>query len=75
MVLNRELTATPSVVPSRFTPKPEKFEHPISQELRGIQARLAQGFAFHAIEHLESQLHLADYKREGAWQGKGDEKG
>ena len=69
---NRETATVMNIVPARYSPTPEKFTRPVSQDLRNIQSRLAQGFTLKTISHLENELHKADYKREPAWQGKGD---
>ena len=66
--LNREITPTvPNIVPQSYTPRPEQFQKPITQDLRNEQARLAHGFALSQIEHLENQRHLSPNKREAKW--------
>jgi len=54
-------------VPSRYTPRPEQFEKPLTQELRNEQARLARGFAEERINHLELQRRMSPHKREAQW--------
>lgn len=61
-------TETPTVVPNFFTPVPEKFEKPVSQELRVRQAQLGQGYTLKQVSYLENQRHRASYKRDGRWQ-------
>ena len=66
--LNRGATPTvPNVVPQSYTPRPEQFQKPITQDLRNEQARLAHGFALSQIEHLENQRHLSPNRREAKW--------
>jgi len=66
--LNRERTpVSPSVVPASFVPSPEKYVAPVSQELRTLQSRLAQGYTLQRINALEIQLHKSLYKREPVW--------
>ena len=70
--IHREAATIMHIVPARYSPTPEKFTRPLSQELRNTQSRLAQGFTMKTISFLENELHKADYKRGTAWQGKGD---
>lgn len=66
--LNRELNQpTLNVVPQSFTPRPEQFQKPVTQDLRNNQARWAWGYATGRINHLEIQLHRAPNKRDPEW--------
>ena len=66
--LNRELeVSAPNVVPASFTPDPTKYQSPVSQETRNLQAKLAQGYALDRLNYLGLQLHLAPYKRDEVW--------
>ena len=64
----KEETILPNVVPNSFSPRPEQFEIPVTQELRSRQSHIAQGFALQVIGGLERQLRLAWYRREPTWQ-------
>ncbi len=67
--LNREKDAVlPNVVPASFTPVPEQYAIPVTQELRTRQAQMVQGYALGVINGLEKQLHLGWYKRLPEWQ-------
>jgi hypothetical protein len=55
-------------VPASFTPVPEQFEAPVSQNQRTEQAQQAQGFALTQINYLENQLHKGQYKRDDVTQ-------
>ena len=67
--LNREKDAVlPNVVPASFTPVPEQYAIPVTQELRTRQAQMVQGYALSIINGLEQQLHLGWYKRLPKWQ-------
>src|SRR3990167_940295 len=57
----------PNIVPQSYTPRPEQFQKPVSQELRNEQAKLAQGFAIERLNELEIQLHLGPHKRWPRW--------
>ena len=66
--LNREVTPTkPNVVPQSYTPRPEQFQKPLTQELRNEQARLARGFAEEVINNLENQRRMSPHKRDSQW--------
>ena len=67
--LNREKdTVLPNIVPTSFTPVPEQYAAPVTQELRTRQAQMVQGYALSIINGLEKQLHLGWYKRLPEWQ-------
>ena len=67
--LNRERELTPSnIVPTSFSPAPEKYERQLGQEQRGRQAQLAQGYTLLQIDRLKNQRHLNPQKRAEAWQ-------
>ena len=70
---NREMQVATNIVPSRFTPAAEQFARPLSQELRSLQARLAQGYTLRQISFLENQLHLPGYKRVEGYQKTSEE--
>jgi len=55
-------------VPTSFTPVPEQYAAPVTQELRTRQAQMVQGYALSIINGLEKQLHLGWYKRLPEWQ-------
>ena len=64
----KEQKVSPNVVPASFTPVPEQFAAPVTQELRTRQAQLAQGYTLGRINDLEIQLHKGWYKRNEKWQ-------
>lgn len=63
----------PNVVPARFSPDPQKFQPEPDAELKAFWGKEAHGYTLQRISYLENQLHKANYKRDAAWQGKGDE--
>ncbi len=58
-----EEAQTPTVVPASFSPAPEQFEIPVTQELRSKQSRWAQGYLTQKIGYLEIQYKTPFYKR------------
>ena len=60
-------TVLPNIVPTSFSPAPEKYERQPSQELRNRQAQLGQGYTLKQVSYLEIQQHKAAYKRDTAW--------
>ena len=67
--LNREKdTVLPNIVPASFTPVPEQYAAPVTQELRTKQSRLVQGYTMERVSKLENQLHKGWYKRLPEWQ-------
>ena len=66
--LNREKNPTlPNIVPASFSPVPEQYAAPVTQELRSKQARLTEGYTLARVSNLEIQFHKALYKREPHW--------
>ncbi len=56
------------MVPASFTPVPEQFKKPVTQELRNRQAKMTQGYTLERVNNLEIQLHKSWYKRISTWQ-------
>ena len=52
-----------NIVPAAFTPTPEQYAPPVTQELRSKQSKWALGYATNIINNLQNELRKSFYKR------------